>query len=346
MKINGSQIRPGQIETSHIKGKLAESALNINYADSAKAQSILEAKKVIDGVTLVTPIAVTASASSVTGITLSTTPAPNSTSKGVVLSELVDVVNAVDGEVILDASGDQVYANLSFVDPTYNLSFVKSDGVTATAIPDAQDIKIQYYIREDLWSISERFLRNERLAEGLIDVTQQKNTDQIIADLFGAGYSLNRDGLATELFSGNTDLETKNLKEALLFVYNELLTARTDKDAVTHADVSTRIDATETAIETLEESGHSHFKGHEVIETDNGDSSTVVTFVVPNAKTTDGFAVYYNGGRQIVTAHYTIAVTPNANPALNEVAVTFTEAMTGTIASPDYVELEATIANS
>lgn len=341
--INGSQIKNAQIETKHIKGKIGEEALNINFADASKAQALLEEKKVIDGVTLITPIPVTELATNVAGVEIAIAPAETALDKGVVLSELVSVVEADNGQIILDANGEQIYGSLTYneVSSDYTLSFVTSDGVTGTSMPRATSIKIQYFIREDLWNLSERFLRNERLAEGLIDVTQKANTAQIVADLFGDGYTLNRNGQFTDIFNGVGDLEGKAVKEALLTVYNEIKGARETIDGVEKDSIGDRINSMENTVAEI--NTHSHISMHKAVKVDNGDSEREVVFVIPDIKPTDSVVVYVNGIRQVKTLNYTLTVEEKVLTETNELKINFLADLTGTIVDPDVVEIEAVL---
>jgi hypothetical protein len=201
-KARGSQIQAGAITNAHIAEGAAidESKLSIDW--SARTQQILASRTVIDFVQ-VNGKAVPGNSGSITVTSNISAPVADSDDdRGAVVQSgknLVIIRDSVTGEPLRGEANKEVYGKLTHDGSDYILTFYTKDGngdeVTHT-IADATTIDFQFPQRFDLATVSETFAANEKFVDGAADVSTRLDIEQIAKDVFGAGYSLDKDGQA------------------------------------------------------------------------------------------------------------------------------------------------------
>lgn len=211
MRIGGSQIKLGAIKNEHIGEAIQESNLGINWA--SHYNEALKTRKLVDFIQ-VNGIAVASGVSEVDLTAAGKIPAsdPQATSaniqtEGVIIDAPKNkavVRDAATGEPVLAPNNTEVYGRVVFENGAFKLKLFYLDGATETAFAPsvALTIDFQYARRFNLADIDELFAANEKFVEGSADVTAHLNIVQLAKDLYGAGYSLDRDGnanLATSL---------------------------------------------------------------------------------------------------------------------------------------------------
>jgi len=211
MRIGGSQIKLGAIKNEHIGEAIQESKLGINW--EAHYNEALQTRKLVDFVQ-VNGVTVSANSSEVDLTTIGKIPGsdPQAASndlqtEGVIIDapkNKAAIRNAATGEPVLAGNNAEVYGRVIFENNAFKLKlFYLNDG-TETAFAPGADLVIdfQYARRFNLADIDELFAANEKFVEGSADVTAHLNIVQLAKDIYGAGYSLDRDGnanLATSL---------------------------------------------------------------------------------------------------------------------------------------------------
>lgn len=204
-RLNGKQIRPGVLANVHIadNAAIAETKLDINW--SARHQEALESKKVIDFVQVGNQ-----AVGGLTQLNLSqgdqpvlAGTAPIASSVGSVEGVITDapynkviIRDSNTGDSVLDAQGHEVYGRLVHDGVNFIVQFFSADGEVETpfTMPESQEIDFQYMERFNLFTVTELFAANEKFVAGAADVTAFQNIHQLAKDLYGAGYSLDRDG--------------------------------------------------------------------------------------------------------------------------------------------------------
>jgi hypothetical protein len=226
-KINGSQIKPNSITESHINGKLSEAKLNIDYSTPEKAQAILQQKIVLDSVLLTDPLTVAKDATKVDSVNIALDPSSSSSEKGVVLTELVELRRQATGEYVIDSTTDKVvYGKLSGTAGDYILTFVDKDEAPVN-MPINGKINVTYFVRDDFWNVSERFTKKLGLLDSGVDVTTQQQLLQLVADIFGANYTLNKDGEFTHPFKDIDDrYKDASIFKVIYYLHSEIIAAR------------------------------------------------------------------------------------------------------------------------
>lgn len=216
-QIRGEQIKNNQITDDHIKTKLSESVLDIDFI--SHASEILGQKLVVDYVQKQESISVSINSNSATNIKLSAAEATSSTETGVITNTYKVLLRKADtGEPITNSSDLEIYGYLSnYVENsgehTFSIVFYVDDGTSEipTNMPDVNgdgsnvSIEIVYPQRFTLDQVGEMFAANTKFVDGAADVTTHLNIDQLVQDVFGANYELNTNGLFSDfLENGNT----------------------------------------------------------------------------------------------------------------------------------------------
>lgn len=201
-RLNGKQIRPGVLTNSHVAANAAieETKLSINW--SSHYAEALETKKVVDFVQVGNKVVSgTEFNLSVNGVLEGTAPIATSTgiTEGVVTDapyNKVVIRDANTGDSILDAQDNEVYGRIVHDGVDFKVMFysVVAEAETAFVMPAGTEIDFQYMERFNLRTISELFAANEKFVAGSADITAFQNLHQLARDLYGAGYSLDRDG--------------------------------------------------------------------------------------------------------------------------------------------------------
>jgi hypothetical protein len=239
-RIRGEQIRLGALKNEHVNDSaaIAESKLNIDW--DGHYHSALQVKKVVDFIQ-VNGTTVSGLSADISGIIPNSVPNVESeqTDEGVIVSgekNKAPIRSAVTGDPIVDADENQVYGRVEFEAGEYVLKFysVVSGVQTAFSMPSGTVINWQYAKRFNLDNVPEMFAANEKFVEGAADATAHLNIAQLAKDLYGAGYSLDRDGNANL----GTDIATQ--------ISNEI-NARTNADQAIRNDLSDTTSATKGA---------------------------------------------------------------------------------------------------
>jgi|GEM_PF-2327095 len=202
-RIRGEQIRPGVLVNQHIADNagIHESKLDINWL-SHYAQA-LETKKVIDFVQVGNKVVGGLSSYNLStqGILAGNAPKATSvsTDEGVIIDapyNKVIIRDSVTGDSILDVSGNEVYGRMVHDGVDFIVMFYTSNDETETpfTMPENQEIDFQYMERFNLRTVSELFAANEKFVAGAADITAFQNIHQLAKDIYGAGYTLDRDG--------------------------------------------------------------------------------------------------------------------------------------------------------
>lgn len=200
LKIRGEQIQNGAIVNAHLGEAIQESNLAINWNAHTE---ILQDRKVVDWVQLNALAAGGQSSLDVTAQIGASTPRATSSGseEGVIVDTPKNRVMIRDnetGDPLLDAQDREIYGRLTYdaVGGAFTLSFyVNNGGVDeSVTLPAGAVIDVQYRRRFNLLSVSEEFAANEKWVDGAADVTAHLNIQQLARDLYGATYSLDRDG--------------------------------------------------------------------------------------------------------------------------------------------------------
>lgn len=315
--IRGDQLRPGIIEDIHIKDKLSESVLNINW--SGHGSEMLSSKKVLDYIQ-VDNLTFSAAALDVTAQITAPPVTSGSTDEGVPSDAPYNKVIIRDhatGEPVLDADGKQVFGRLTFDSTTskWTLTLQTTDagGTEVDFIPSgALVVDVQYLRRFNLNTVAELFAANEKWVDGAADVTAHLNIEQLAKDLYGASFSLDRDGQANRDISVGDELaQARNstiygskasLKDRLDAAETEIHAARGSK-----ADLNTRITELETSVNTrtsnLEAAVHTHHRT--VIHPIDGQTQVDMPAGHTYVAGSDTLEVYLNGLLLIAGEDYT-----------------------------------------
>jgi hypothetical protein len=211
-RIRGEQIKQEVLKNVHIAADaaIAESKLDINWANHY--QQALITKKVVDFVQVNGTDVGGATSVDVTALGIIPAGVPNVNSdplsgEGVIIDapkNKVPIRDSVSGDPVLDEHGHEVYGRMVFENGAFVVKFFTDEaGVeTAFTMPAGQKIDWQYAKRFNLDTVSEMFAANEKFVEGAADATAHLNINQLAKDLYGASFSLDRDGnanLATSL---------------------------------------------------------------------------------------------------------------------------------------------------
>jgi hypothetical protein len=209
-RIRGEQIKQQVIKDQHIASDAAiqESKLAIDWA--AHYQQALVTKKVVDYVQVNGTDVGGFGQIDISAVIPNTVPHVNSdplSGEGVIVDAPKNkaiIRDAVTGDPVLDENQREVYGRVEFDDAGNNfvLKFFTFDptangGAGAEVpftMPAGQKIDWQYAKRFNLDTVDEMFAANEKFVEGAADATAHLNIDQLAKDLYGASFSLDRDG--------------------------------------------------------------------------------------------------------------------------------------------------------
>lgn len=201
-RIRGEQIKNLALTNEHIAGNAAieESKLAVDW--DGHYQSALQTKKVADYIQVIgTDVAGVANldVSAVIPATVPNVLSDPLSGEGVIVDAPKNKTilrDAVTGDPILDENDQEVYGRVTFENGVFVLKFYAPDGAgeKTFTMPAGQKIDWQYLKRFNLQTVSEMFAANEKFAEGTADATAHLNINQLAQDLYGAGFSLDRDG--------------------------------------------------------------------------------------------------------------------------------------------------------
>lgn len=214
-RIRGEQIRQNILVNAHIAedAGIEESKLSVNW--SSHYAEALETKKVVDYVQVTGK-----TVNGLTELNLSTGDTPVlvgtakiTTSAGAEEGVITDapynkvvIRNAATGDSFLDEQDGEVFGRLVHDGVDFKVLFVSVvDGLEAPfTMPVDAVADFQYMERFNLRTISELFAANEKFVSGAADITAFQNIQQLARDIYGAGYSLDRDG------EGNLEISLVN----------------------------------------------------------------------------------------------------------------------------------------
>jgi len=369
MQITGRQIKAGQLEDSHIKGKLTEAVLDINFGNHAA--EILSKKLIID---MVQKNAITVTATDVHNFAVDAfpgiAPATTDTTKGIVvlpdLNKNRVVVRKAGGDLIVDPNDKEVSAKITWVvaDPVenshYALSFFDGAGDPFTLPAGITSIDILYPRRFDLSDIPENFLENERFVDGAVDVSSTLNLHTIAKNVFGDsfvyagnGEQVNQPAAVSKIPAGVTLIDYLNTRTVGGLEATDEITASNIIDEVYNArgamsSLDARLDVAINDNGTLKLGSALH--GHKFYSTEISADETVAvaltftpTGTLDTPKTTDTYAVYVNGIRQVASGtgkQYSIVVAGDPD---NQINLTF---VAPGVYDGDVVDVEAIIFGS
>ncbi|GAK42042.1 hypothetical protein TCA2_4534 [Paenibacillus sp. TCA20] len=201
-RFRGEQIRDAVLKNSHIAddAAIAESKLAVNWEEHY--QTALEGKKVADYIQVIATDVSGVANLDVSEIIPATVPNVLSdplSGEGVIVDAPKNKVilrDVVTGEPVLDDKDQEVFGRMTFEGGVFVLKFYSPDGAGEVpfTMPEGQKIDWQYLKRFNLQTVSEMFAANEKFAEGTADATAHLNINQLAQDLYGAGFSLDRDG--------------------------------------------------------------------------------------------------------------------------------------------------------
>lgn len=204
-RIRGEQIRQGVLVNQHIAADAAieESKLDVNWG--AHYAEALETKKVVDFVQVgnqtVGGLTELNLSTGETPVLIGTSPITTSTgtTEGVITDapyNKVIIRDANTGDSFVDELDNEVYGRLVHDGVDFKVMFfsVVEDAEVAFTMPLDAEIDFQYMERFNLRTISELFAANEKFVAGAADITAFQNIHQLARDIYGAGYSLDRDG--------------------------------------------------------------------------------------------------------------------------------------------------------
>ena len=246
VKIRGKQIHDYQILNRHIGEKIQEQNLDIDFA--SHWADILEQKKVVDYVQVDNFTAVGAEID-LSAILPADTLISDGTTKGVIVEAPLNkcvVRDGISGKPILGPENDEVFGRLVAEDGEEGRVFklklfsIVDGEETPFELTEEQVIDFQYAERFSLATVSELFAANEKFVDGAVDVTTKLNLKQLARDLYGSGYSLDRDGDA-------------NLEKSIVDQLADEVSARTAADEALQTaldDEISRATAAEQALGT------------------------------------------------------------------------------------------------
>lgn len=261
-QINGKQIRSGSIDDSHIKGKLSENVLDINWESASHTQSLLKNKVILDYIQLVTPVTFADGTSSST-VNLTLDDNASGALPGVVVGETIRF-RTTDGDPLIGPDKKEVVGKItaqvgpgSLTGFDYTVALFNSDGATPYKVPQTLTVEILYAVRTTLWDAAENFASNERFIDGAVDIRSKLDITQLAKDVFGDSYVFNENGDATQpvnlvdVVTSKTTGSTINTKSITATeIIDEVYTARGGK-----VDLATRLtemaNASSTAVTTL-----------------------------------------------------------------------------------------------
>lgn len=336
-KINSEQIQDTSIFSRHLAEKVVtsihladksvgEAALDIDW--TAKASEILATKKVIDfvqgpGGTIA------AGSSSITGISLSLPAARAADELGVVVegdSNKAILLSKDGSKLLTDEEGNVIFGSISESGGvfTINLKVVGSTGAAVSFVATkAIEYQLQYAARFTLDTVSEMFAANEKFVDGAIDVATRLNVEQIAKDLFGASYTLNKDGLAvmTKTISEQVNENSAAITAALENV--QLIDGKVSEVIIDLTDIENRVKSIEDAnlvvrvadLETAVASEPKEKRADKKIVTETASMNLVTDLGVaadelPLAETVD---LYVNGMLQMSGEHFAETVDGDGN---------------------------------
>ena len=117
---------------------------------------------------------------------------------GVTQEPLFDGEYEIYGYLTIDTVNEEIYVDLYFFDGVTETQAQIPAGVTI--------VDLQLMRRFTLDTVGEDFGANEKWALGMIDATTALNLTQVAKDLYGAGYTLDADGLANLSIAVNVKL--------------------------------------------------------------------------------------------------------------------------------------------
>jgi hypothetical protein len=235
-RLNGKQIRPGVLSNSHIAADAAieESKLAVNW-DAHYAEA-LETKKVVDYVQVGNKVVSGVEYNlSLAGVLVGTAPLALSagTEEGIVTDapyNKVVIRDSVTGDSLLDVNEREVFGRLVHDGVDFKVMFFTTDGATEDSFTMAADTEIdfQYMERFNLRTISELFSANEKFVSGSADISAFQNIHQLANDLYGSGYSLDRDGKGNLTISISEQItnEATARAEAITLLREDLATGQ------------------------------------------------------------------------------------------------------------------------
>lgn len=197
---NSRQIRANSITNQHIapNALIDESKLNIDW--DARVADIFARKLIVDYVQ-VEKTSVTSGTSSIVVTSQISVPAAHADEeKGAVVQSNKNKVilrHSVSGEPVISSDGTEVYGKLTHDGTDYKIDFYYKDASgteTTYLFENDATIDFQYPQRFDFNTISENFAANEKFVDGAADVSARLDLKQIANDVFGASYTLNRNG--------------------------------------------------------------------------------------------------------------------------------------------------------
>lgn len=225
-KIGSGQIKDGAILAQHIGVKevdgthIADNAITDAHLDidwAAKASDILSAKKVVDYVQA-SAGTIAAGSGSITLTDVSLAEAATDNDLGVIINgpnnKVILLEKNEPSKLLIDPStGEVIFGRMATgLEVSF---FILKDGVeTAYTFTDAVEYNLQFPVRFTLDTVSEMFAANEKFVDGVADVTTRLDIAQLATDIFGAGYTLNKDGQPT-LASGQTISEVMDAIKTL-----------------------------------------------------------------------------------------------------------------------------------
>jgi hypothetical protein len=202
-RIRGEQIRQNVLVNAHIADEAAihESKLDVNW--SSHYAEALETKKVVDFVQVGNQSVGDASELNLSsaGVLMGTAPITTSldSSEGVITDapyNKVIIRDSNSGDSFLTETEAEVYGRLVHDGVDFKVLFfsVEAEVETAFTMPTGAEIDFQYMERFNLRTVSELFAANEKFVAGAADITAFQNIQQLAKDIYGSGYTLDRDG--------------------------------------------------------------------------------------------------------------------------------------------------------
>jgi len=125
----------------------------------------------------------------------------------------------------------------------------------AAIIPASTNIDIQFAQRFNLSSVPEQFAMNEKFVDGMVEVTELLNIRQLAVDIYGAGYSLDNDGVSNGIVSNGGQIDGANA-----FNIKEHLN-RLDAADTVDGSVSAKVKILKDLLATVNASEGSHLIG-------------------------------------------------------------------------------------
>ncbi len=206
-----------EIDGTHIANKaITDAHIDLDWA--SKASFILGTKKVVDYVQA--PAGTISAGESTVDLSsvIALGEAATDNDLGVVIKAPNNKVILTEGNdagklLIDEDTGSIIYGRI-----TTGLEvrfFVLNNGnETAYTFPQDTAYNLQFPARFTLETVSEMFAANEKFVDGAADVTTRLDVAQLAGDIFGAGYTLNKNGQPT-LASGQTIAEVLAEAKAL-----------------------------------------------------------------------------------------------------------------------------------